>query len=153
MLDRSLSRRRAQAVPGVADLVVMHLWQVVRGVEAERLDVEPADGAEQRIGSDDAVALGADQARFGQDQVLLRVQHIDGGALAAGGFLLHAGQRHGGGADFGFGGRHRDLGAFVGDPGADGSGAGLVAHLIQYQPALRQTSLACLVCEAARPPS
>ena len=51
-----LPRRRAQAVPGVADLVVMHLGQIVRRVEAERLDVEPADRAEQRIGGDHAVA-------------------------------------------------------------------------------------------------
>jgi hypothetical protein len=34
-------------VPGVADLMVVHFRQIVRRVEAEVLDVEPADGAEQ----------------------------------------------------------------------------------------------------------
>ena len=54
-----------------------------------------------------------------------------------GGFLLHALQRHGRGAHFGFGGGDRDLGAFIGDPGADRGGAGLVADLVEHQPALR----------------
>src|SRR5450755_4933459 len=80
---RSLPRRRAQAVPGVAHLMVMYFRQIVRRVERERLDVEPADGAEQGVGGDDAVALCADQPRLGRDQVLLRVQHVDRGALAA----------------------------------------------------------------------
>src|SRR6266436_1328858 len=53
--------RRAQAVPGIAHLMVVDLRRIVRGVEAERLDVEAPGGAEQRIGGDHAVALCADQ--------------------------------------------------------------------------------------------
>src|SRR5438034_700731 len=55
-----LSRRRSQTVPGVAHLVVVHFRQIIRGVEAEIPDVEPADRAEQGIGGDHAVALRAD---------------------------------------------------------------------------------------------
>ena len=44
--------------------MVVHVGQVVRRIEVERLDVEPADGGQQRIGGDHAVALGADQACF-----------------------------------------------------------------------------------------
>src|SRR5262249_55725369 len=91
----SLAGGRAQAVPGVADLMVMPLGQVVRRIQAQRLDVEPADGAEQGVGGDHAVALRADQARLGRDQVLLRVEHVDRGALAAGRFPLYASQRDG----------------------------------------------------------
>src|SRR4029079_11781728 len=79
-----LPRRRPQAVPGVAHLMVVHFRQIIRRVEAEILDVEPADRAEQGIGGDHAVALRADQPGLGQNQVLLRVQDVDGGALAAG---------------------------------------------------------------------
>src|SRR5262249_13871063 len=48
--DDLLPRRRAQAVPGIAHLVVVDLGRIVRGVEAERLDVDSSDGAEQCIG-------------------------------------------------------------------------------------------------------
>src|SRR5437660_1299817 len=58
-----LPRRGAQSVPGVADLMVVDLGRIVRSIEAERLDVEAPDGAEQRIGGDHAVPLGADQPR------------------------------------------------------------------------------------------
>jgi FAD/FMN-containing dehydrogenase len=51
-----LPRRRPQAVPGVAHLMVVHFRQIIRRVEAEILDVEPADRAEQGIGGDHAVA-------------------------------------------------------------------------------------------------
>src|SRR6185369_14392069 len=98
-----LPRRRPQAVPGVAHLMVVHFRQVVGRVEAEVLDVEPADGAEQGVGGDHAVALRADQPGLGQYQVLLCVQDVDGGTLAAGGLPLHALQSDGGGADFGLG--------------------------------------------------
>src|ERR1700686_4415729 len=78
---------RAKAVPGVAHLMVVDLRQIVRRVERQRLDVEPADGAEQRVGGDHAIALRADQPRLRRNQILLRVQHVDRGALATGGFL------------------------------------------------------------------
>src|SRR5215216_914742 len=131
-----LPRWRPQAVPGIANLVVVHFRQIIRRVEAEVLDVEPADGAEQGVGGDHAVALRADQTGLGQNQVLLRVQDVDGGALAAGRLPLNALQGDGCGADFGFGCGDRNLGAFVGDPGADRGGAGLVAELVEHQAAL-----------------
>src|SRR5262245_38549411 len=53
---RLLPRRRPQSAPGVADLVVVHGGLVVRRPEAEVLDVEPADGGEQRVGRDHPVA-------------------------------------------------------------------------------------------------
>src|SRR5215510_4570761 len=50
-----------QAVPGIAHLVVADRGRIVRGVEAERLDVETAGGAEQRIGGDHSIPLRPDQ--------------------------------------------------------------------------------------------
>jgi hypothetical protein len=41
-----LLRRRAQAVPGVAHLMKVRFPQIVRRVELQSLDVEPADRAE-----------------------------------------------------------------------------------------------------------
>src|SRR6188768_1614182 len=81
---------RPQAVPGVAHLMIVHFRQIVRRVEAEVLDVEPADCTEQGVGGDRAVALRADQPRLCEDQVLRRVQDVDRGALAAGRLALHA---------------------------------------------------------------
>jgi hypothetical protein len=91
-----LSRRRAQAAPGVADLVVMHLGRVVRRLE--RLDVEPAGGGEQRIGRDHPVVLRPDQPRAGGHEVLLRIEHFEGRALSRRRFFLHAGKRDARGA-------------------------------------------------------
>src|SRR5262249_27684946 len=71
-----LPRWRAQAVPGIAHLVVVDLGRIVRGVKAERLDVEPSDGAEQRIGGDHAVPLRADQPRARGREVLLGVEDL-----------------------------------------------------------------------------
>ena len=95
-----LPRRRAQSMPGVADLLVMHFRQIVRRIERQRLDVEPADGAEQRIGGDHAIALRADQPRFGRNQIGLRVQDVDRGALPALRLLADALQRNGRRAHF-----------------------------------------------------
>src|SRR5450631_18196 len=86
----SLSGRRAQPVPGVTHLMVVYFRQVIRRVERQRLDVEPADRAEQGVGGDHAIALRADQPCLRGNQVLLRVQHVDRGALAALRLLLHA---------------------------------------------------------------
>src|ERR1700712_3149946 len=137
----SLPRRRPQAVPGVAHLMIMYLRQIVGVIERQRLDVEPAYGAEQGIGSDDPLALGADPPRLCQDQILLRVQDVDRGALAALRFPADALQGNGCGAHFGFGSGDRDLGAFMSDPGAGSGGAGLISDLVEYEPALRRQLL------------
>src|ERR1700716_3106136 len=75
--ERLLSRRRTQAAPGIAHLLVMDLGRVVRGVEAERLHVEPPGGGEQRIGGDNAVALRANEPRACRSEVLLGVKHVE----------------------------------------------------------------------------
>ena len=80
--------------------------------------------------------MRADQPRLRRDQILLRVQHVDRGALAALRLLAHALQRDASGTHLGFRSRHRNLGAFIGDPGADRRGAGLIADLIEHQTAL-----------------
>src|SRR6476619_2843765 len=61
----------------------MDLGRVVRGVEAERLHVEPPGGAEQGIGRDHPVPLRADEAGARRHQILLRVEHVERRALAA----------------------------------------------------------------------
>jgi hypothetical protein len=40
-----LARRRANAVPGIAHLMIVKLGQIVRRVEIEDMNVEAADGA------------------------------------------------------------------------------------------------------------
>src|SRR5262252_4665469 len=119
-----LSFWRAQAVPGIAHLVVVDLGRIVWGVEAERLDVEPSDGAEQRIGGDHAVPLRADQPRARGREVLLRVEDLKRRALARLRFLLHAGERDGGRAHLRFRGGERNLRSLEGDPGAEHRGLG-----------------------------
>jgi hypothetical protein len=118
--------------------MIVQFRQIVRRVERQRLDVEPADGAEQGIGSNHAIALRADQPRLRRNQIGLRVQDVDRGALAARGFLADALQRDRRRPHLGFRCRYRDLGAFIGDPGADCGGAGLTADMIQHLPALRR---------------
>ena len=91
----------------------MDFGRVVRGVEAERLHVEPSGGGEQRIGGDNAVALRANEPRACRSEVLLGVEHVERGALAALRLPLHPGEGDGGGAYLGLRGRERDLRPFV----------------------------------------
>jgi len=53
-----LTRRCANTVPCIADLVVMNLRKIVRRVQVKDMHVKPSDCAEQRIGRDHPVALG-----------------------------------------------------------------------------------------------
>src|SRR5262249_8449962 len=129
-----LPRRRAQAVPGIAHLVVVDLGRIVRGVEAERLDVEPSDGAEQRIGGDHAVPLRADQPRARGREVLLRVEDLKRRALAGLRFLLHAGERDSGGPP-------RRLRPLEGAPGLRNRGLGLIADELQHDAGLHRDLL------------
>jgi len=59
------SGRRTQAMPGITYLLIMHLRKIIGGVEVQRFYIEPADGAEQCIGSNNTVALGTDEPSFG----------------------------------------------------------------------------------------
>jgi hypothetical protein len=88
-----LTRWRAQAMPGIANLVVVHLGHIVRRVEAERLDVEAAGGAEQRIGCTHTIPLRADEPRAGGREILLRVEDVERRSLARLCLLLHAAER------------------------------------------------------------
>src|SRR5262249_50169774 len=133
-----LPRRCAQAVPGIAHLVVVDLRRIIRGVEAERLDVEPPGGAEQRIGGDHAIPLRADQPRAGGREVLLRVEDLERRALARLRFLLHAGERDGGRAYLRFRGGERNLCSLEGDPGAEHRGLGLIADELQHDAGLHR---------------
>ncbi len=99
-----LSGRRAQAAPGVADLVVMYFGCVVGRGQAERLHVETSDRAEQGVSGDHPVSLCPDLARACRHQILLRIENVERRALPALRLLLHAGQRDSGGANLGFGG-------------------------------------------------
>ena len=124
-------------MPGITHLVVMDLRQIVRRMQAERFDVETADRAKQRVGGDHAIALRADQSRLGRHQILLRVEHVHGGALAALRLLADAIECDGSRAHFGFRRTDRGPRTFVGDPCGDGGGARLIADLLQHQAALR----------------
>src|SRR6516165_9964717 len=136
-----LARRRAQSVPGVADLMVVDFGRVVRGVEAERLDVEAADGAEQRISGDHPVSLGADQPRPGGGEVLLRVEYVKRRTLARLRFLLHAGERDAGRAHLRLRGGERNLRPLESDPGAQNRGLGLTADELQHDAGLHRKLL------------
>src|SRR5262249_36781899 len=116
--DDLLPRRRAQAVPGIAHLVVVDLGRIVRGVEAERLDVESSDESQHCIGGDHAVPWRADQPRARGREALLGVEDLKRRALARLRFLLHAGERDSGGAHLRFRGGERNLRPLEGDPGA-----------------------------------
>src|SRR5215475_4462610 len=73
----SLSRRRPQAMPGIPDLVIVNLGKIVRRVQVEVVDVEPANGAQQRVGRNHPVALRRDLPGPCVGQVLLGVEHVD----------------------------------------------------------------------------
>jgi len=49
------------------------------------MNVETADGAQQRVGRNHAVTLALNEPGAGVGQILLRIEHIDRGALSAGG--------------------------------------------------------------------
>src|SRR6266404_7858882 len=71
-----LSGRRAQPVPDVPHLLVMGLWVVIRRIERQMGTIEPADGAQQRIGGHHAILLRRDQARARLHEILLGIEHL-----------------------------------------------------------------------------
>ena len=56
-----LAGRRAQPVPDVAHLLIVGLRLIARGRQPKALMIDPAHGAQQRVGRDEAVALRRDQ--------------------------------------------------------------------------------------------
>ena len=89
--DRALTPvRRSQPDPLVLDLLVVDLGIVLVDLQAEHACRQLADRRQQRIGRDDAVALCGDQQHTRVEQRLLRVEHVEGGALADLRLLAHA---------------------------------------------------------------
>src|SRR6516162_1944690 len=58
-----LTGRRTKPVPGIPHLVIMNFGQIVRRIELEDLDIEPAHRTQQRVGGDHPVALALNQPR------------------------------------------------------------------------------------------
>src|SRR5262249_38216663 len=84
----------AHAAPGVPHLLVMHHGIVDRRGQAQRLRPEAADGEQQRIRGHHAVALCRHQGDPRVHQRLLRIEHVERGALADPRLLAHAVERH-----------------------------------------------------------
>lgn len=76
-------------MPGIPNLVVVNLWQIVGRVQPERLHVEAPYGAEERVGCDHAVALSEDQPSSGIGQILQGVEYVDRRALSCLRLPLH----------------------------------------------------------------
>src|SRR3954449_9706996 len=129
---------RAYAGPAVADLMVVHAGIVDSGVEAEDLRRQKADRVEHRIGRHHAVMLGSDERHARVDQRLLRVEHVQRGALAGLGFLAHTVERDLGGRNLRLRGLHLRLAGFQLAPGLHDVGAGLIACGFEIQTLLRQ---------------
>ena len=58
-------------MPGVANLMIVDRWQIVRRIEAECSDVEAADCTQQGVGRDHAIALRQNLAGPGGREILL----------------------------------------------------------------------------------
>ena len=102
---------------------------------------QPARRRQERIGGDHPVALRADQRHAGVDQLLLRVEHVERGALADAGFLAHAVQRDLGGVHLGLGRLDLRLGGFELAPGLHQRLLRLVARRVEVDAALLQRLL------------
>src|SRR5207247_5233027 len=91
--DRNLysaSVRCTHAEPAVADLLVVnHRIVDLRG-QAQRLRRQGSGRGQDRVGGNHPVTLRGDQRDAGINQVLLRIEHVEGGALPDTGFLAHA---------------------------------------------------------------
>src|SRR5689334_5934536 len=82
--------RRAEAEPLVLDGVVMLLRLILRNLQAEARNREAAHGREDCIAADDDIALRIHLADLRGDDVRLRVEHVERGALADIALLDHA---------------------------------------------------------------
>ena len=88
---------------------------------------QPARRRQQRIGPHHPVALRGDQRHPGVDQLLLRIEHIERGALADARLLAHAVERDLGGVHLRLGRLDLRLGGFELAPGLNQRLLGLVA--------------------------
>src|SRR5215210_3041299 len=127
---------RAYAEPQVFDLIVVSFGAVLRDVETKTPRREPSDGLDHRIRRDDPVALRGDEVHAGVEQFLLRVQHVERGALPHPRLLAHARERDLGGLDLGLSGDDLRLSSLQRAPSGDDRGANLLAVDVDFDPSL-----------------
>ena len=96
----------------------------------QRIDRQPPHGLQHAVAVDNDIAFGADQSHLGVVQGLLRVQHIDFGALAHLQFGPHAFQRGLGGIDLGLVGQQLCPRRLQLRPCRSGIGLRLLARLL-----------------------
>src|SRR6516164_565706 len=86
---RSAAVWSAHAGPCIAYLLVVHVRVIDRHPQSQHLRRQPSHRRQKREGSNYPVALRAYQRHPRVNQFLLRVQHIERGALANARFLAH----------------------------------------------------------------
>src|SRR6516165_919452 len=86
---RSAAVWSAHAGPCIAYLLVVHVRVIDRHPQSQHLRRQPSHRRQKREGSNYPVALRAHQRHPRVHQFLLRVQHIERGALANARFLAH----------------------------------------------------------------
>src|SRR6266516_3640006 len=129
----SAAVRDANAVPGIAYLLIMHHRVVDVGRQAQHLRRQPAHGGKQVIGGDHAVMLRGHQRDAGVHQRLLGVEDVERGALADAGLLANAVERHFRGSDLGLRGGNLRLGRLELAPCLHHGLPGLVADQIEIE--------------------
>src|SRR3981189_1282318 len=85
--SESASIGRAHATPGVANLLVVNDRIVDFDLQAEDLRRKAADRRQHRIRRHHPVALRGDECNACVDESLLRIEHVERGALADAGLL------------------------------------------------------------------
>ena len=108
---------------------------------SEDLRRQPADRIQHRIGRHHAIMLRGDQRDARVDQRLLRVEHVERGALAGLGFFAHAVERDLGGRDLRLRRCTCALPASNWPHAVHDVGAGLVAGCFEVEALLRQRFL------------
>src|SRR4051794_1516852 len=74
--------RRAEASPKVLDLIEVRFWAIVVGAKGERPQGEPSHCLNNKVREDHPVTLRGDQDDAGVEELLLRVEDVERGALA-----------------------------------------------------------------------
>src|SRR5712671_6159313 len=80
--SESASIGRAHATPGITNLLVMNDRIVDFDLQAEDLRRKAADRRQHRVRRHHPVALGGDKRDARVDEILLRSEHVERGALA-----------------------------------------------------------------------
>ena len=142
---RELRRQRPSGVlrPNHLSLTasVVLLGLILGDVEPQPACGQMADRRQDRVARDDDVALGADQIDLRGDDVGLRVEHVERGALADLALLDDAAQRQFGGSNQVAVGRHAFLRGGELRPGRDYRVAHLVARDVDLDARLAERFL------------